>query len=243
MGALNMSSESAALYDTIYVRSKLKDYRAEAALLAGIIRQRQPDAATLLDVACGTGEHARHLAEQYGFRVDGVDIEPEFVRAAAGKVPGGQFHQGDMVDFALGKQYDVVCCLFSAIGYVCGADPLRRALARFRAHANPGGLVIVEPWFEPEQWQPGRVTHVFVEHAGGLVCRVAHAGQENEISVLDLHYLIGTPQGIEHRSEEHRLQLRTRAEMQEAFAAAGLRAEYDEPGISGRGLYLASVPE
>ena len=238
-----MFSASAAVYDTIYVGGKLKDYRAEAAALAGIIRQRRPTAATLLDVACGTGEHARYLAEQHGFRVDGLDIEPAFVRLAAAKVPGGGFFQANMVDFAAGQRYDVVCCLFSAIGYVPGADPLGRALARFRAHANPGGLVIVEPWFEPEQWQTGRVTHVCVEDEHGLVCRVTHAAQEANISVLDFHYLIASPQGIEHRAEVHRLQLRTRAEMQAGFAAAGLRAEYEERGISSRGLYIAGVPE
>ena len=237
-----MFSDSVDLYDAIYVGARLKDYRGEAAALAGLIRQRQPDAVTLLDVACGTGEHAKHLAAEFGFQVDGVDLEPGFASRAASKVPGGRFHVGDMTEFALDSRYDVVTCLFSAIGYVRDAGSLRRALERFRAHANPGGLVIVEPWFEPEQWHPGRVSHVCVPGDESLVCRVSHAGVEGSTSIVDFHYLIGSPAGIEHRREVHRLQLFTREKMLAAFVAAGLQAEHDAEGISGRGLYIATVP-
>jgi len=234
-------SRSADLYDAIY--SKFKDYRAETATLAGLIRQGCPDARTVLDVACGTGEHARYLTEDFGYLVDGIDLEPGFVALAGAKVPAGSFYQANMVDFALHTRYDVVICLFSAIGYLRGARSLRRALRRFRAHVNPGGLLIVEPWFEPGQWQPGRVTHVSAENAGVLVCRVSRAGQEGTTSILYFHYLIADADGIKHRSEVHRLRLFTREEMLGAFAAAGLDAQYDTHGLSGRGLYLATVPQ
>ena len=41
--------------------------------------------------------------------------------------------------------------------------------------------------------------------------------------------------------EHHELALYTRAEMAECFARAGFeRVDYDEQGIMGRGLYIAS---
>lgn len=49
-----MFEKSARIYDTIY---KFKDYAAEADLVTRYIRASAPDAATLLDVACGTGLH------------------------------------------------------------------------------------------------------------------------------------------------------------------------------------------
>jgi Methyltransferase domain len=55
---------------------------------------------TVLDVACGTGEHARLLAAQ-GFVVDGLDLDPAFVRIAEQKHPAGQFFAADMRDFHL----------------------------------------------------------------------------------------------------------------------------------------------
>ena len=77
-----MFSESAELYDLVY--SSFKQYGTETDAVAAIIRSVNPDARTVLDVACGTGEHARLLGERHGFEVDGVDLDPVFVRIAAG---------------------------------------------------------------------------------------------------------------------------------------------------------------
>ena len=63
-----MFSESADLYDKIY--TKLKNYRDEAEKVAACIKQLRPDAQSVLDVACGTGEHGRFLSA--GYRVDGT---------------------------------------------------------------------------------------------------------------------------------------------------------------------------
>ena len=236
-----MFSDSVHLYDAIYLGSGLKDYRAEAAALTALIRASRPGAESLLDVACGTGEHAKWLAADGGFRVDGLDVEPGFVRRAAEKVPVGAFHVADMTDFALDAKYDVVTCLFSAIGYVRDATALERALRCMRAHLRPGGLVLVEPWFEPEQWHAGRVYHLSVEVDDGRVCRVSRSDVDGSTSIIEFHYLIASAARIEHRVELHRLRLFTRAEMLAAFVAAGLAAKYLEPGISGRGLYFAEA--
>jgi hypothetical protein len=66
--------------------------------------------------------------------------------------------------------------------------------------------------------------------------------QEGNHSVLEFHYLFGTPAGVEHRTERHELGLYTREEMLAAFAAAGLDAHYEEQGITHRGLYVVRAP-
>ena len=50
---------SAEYYDAIY--ATMKDYRVEATTLAALLRALNPACKTILDVACGTAEHARHL--------------------------------------------------------------------------------------------------------------------------------------------------------------------------------------
>jgi SAM-dependent methyltransferase len=230
-------SASAELYDLIY--AGFKDYPAETAQLAALIRAAHPAARRVLDVACGTAEHARLLSEQYGFVVDGLDLDPAFVRIARRKLPAATVYEADMSAFAVPGRYDVILCLFSSIGYLKTLDNVRRALERFRAHLAGGGIVIVEPWFVPGALTPGRVTVNTAEGEGVTVCRMSHCEVDGCLSRLRFEYLIGRPSGIERASEVHELGLFTVEEMQDCFRQAGLEARYDPQGPSGRGLFLA----
>jgi trans-aconitate methyltransferase len=71
-----------------------------------LIARERPGARTILDIACGTGEHARFLSAD--FEVDGIDIEPKFVEIARTKNPAGNFSVADMRAFQLENYYDVV---------------------------------------------------------------------------------------------------------------------------------------
>lgn len=232
-----MFSESAAFYDVVY--GQFKDYSEECARVGALLREHAPEARRLLDVGCGTGEHARGLT-QLGYRVDGLDLEPVFVEIASGKVPEGAFYRGDMLDFSLGQRYDAVLCLFSSIGYVRTIENVARALSRFREHLAPAGVVIVEPWFEPAAWQKGLVHASLAEGEGVKVCRISSSQVRDGLSVLEFHYLIGRETGIEHRRELHELGLFTADEMKGAFEDAGLEVvRHDPVGLIGRGLYIA----
>jgi len=230
-----MFSESAELYDAIY--SKVKNYEEEAHKVRSWIKKLHPEARTLLDVACGTGEHARFLKEQY--RIDGLDLSPEFVRIAGRKNPAGTYRVADMTAFDMGKTYDVIVCLFSSIGYVVSKEKLHAAIACFANHLNPNGLMLIEPWFTPEQWNPGRPHMITVDEAQLKVCRMNISETRDRKSFFRFHYLVGTPEKVIHFTEDHTLGLFTTPQMKEAFAAADLAVEFDEQGIFGRGLYTA----
>lgn len=226
---------AADLYDLLYLG--MKDYRAEAEGLAELIRERRPGAHRLLDVGCGTGEHARHLSA-LGFEVDGVDLESAFVEIAREKCPQGRFEVADMTVLDLPGRYDVVLSLFSAIGYVRTRDALRRTLVRLAAHLVPGGMVVVDPWFEPGQLTNHYVTMVTGETEGLTVCRMSRTVIEGTISRLEFEYLVGREDGLERRSEIHELGMFTQAEMEDAFRRAGLSAERLPEALRTRGLYV-----
>jgi predicted TPR repeat methyltransferase len=74
----DMFRRSQRIYDAIYA---WKDYPTEAERIDAAIRERRPDATTLLDVACGTGKHLELLRDRY--RVEGVDLDRRCWRSLA----------------------------------------------------------------------------------------------------------------------------------------------------------------
>ncbi len=230
-----MFSKIAAWYDAIY---SYKNYQQESEQIIDRIRTGHPGAKTVLDVGCGTAEHDRYLAKVY--QVDGLDITPEFVQIAAAKNPAGEYCCADMVGFALTKRYDVVLCLFSSIGYVKTFENVVRTLKQFKAHLNPGGIIMVEPWFTRESWHPGEKVYLQTgEREEGKICRMSVSGTEGNLAVLNFHYLLGTSQEIEYFTERHELGLFSVEEMHKAFDQAGLSVTFDQEGLTGRGLYVA----
>jgi SAM-dependent methyltransferase len=231
-----MFRESTELYDAIY--RDHKDYAGESERLAELIRSRSPDAVRILDVGCGTGEHARLLAERHGFAVDGIDVEERFLEIARSKVPNGEFVRVRMEDFHLGRRYDAVVSLFGSIGYVKTRKGLERSLSSMARHLKRDGVLVVEPWFEPGALQPGYVTVQTVELKELKACRMTHTDVRGRLSILRFEYLTGDAEGLRRASEVHELGLFTREETEAAFRKAGLEVEYDPEGSPGRGLYI-----
>lgn len=233
-----MFSESAEFYDAIY---SFKDYAAEAAEVAARVRSIHPKARTILDAGCGTGEHARLLAATHGFEVDGLDIDPALLRIARNKHPTGRFFVGDMSDFRLDQRYDAILCLFSSIAYLITVERVQSALACFCHHLDRGGTLLVEPWFSPGALSAGRIFRHTGTYQHMHVERVSRTEIDGRISRLHFDYRIDAPDGVRHATEVHELGLFTPDEMRTVFEAVGLRAEFDSVGITGRGLWVATV--
>lgn len=237
-----MYTESAAFYDALY---STKDYEGEADTLCRLIEQHKRSPGTLLlDVACGTGRHLAFLRKH--FAVMGLDLENNLLEVARRRCPGIEFYHADMLDFDLGELFDVVTCLFSAIGYVKTLDNMRLAVGNMARHLKPGGVLIVEPWFSPETWHPGRIHASSVNEPELKVARmtisemIVETGEHFSRNVY--HFLVGTPQGVRYFTETHIMGLFTHDEYLDAFAASGLEVVYDPDGLTGRGLYIGRRP-
>jgi SAM-dependent methyltransferase len=229
-----MFRKSQRFYDAVY---SWKDYRSEVDRLDRVIRERNPSARTLLDVACGTGKHLELL--RHRFRVEGLDLDPEMLAIARRRLgPDVPLHSGDLVGFDLGREFDVVTCLFSSIAYARTADRLGAAIGSMARHVAADGLLIVEPFFSPDQWEPGHLDSTVVDEPDLKVVRMVLSGPAESPMTMSFNYLVGTPEGIDHFTEEHEVGLFTDQEHRDAFRAAGLEAEHDAEGLMGRGLFI-----
>lgn len=235
-----MFKRSANYYDTIY-DAVGKDYRREANRLRVLVRRHKKSVGnTLLDVACGTGRHISYLKSS--FEVEGLDLDLNLLAIARRRNPGVRFHHGNMLTFNVHRQFDVVTCLFSAMGYMKTVQELRQAIKNMVRHLKPGGVLIVEPWLTPDAYQPGRIDAVFVNEPKLKVVRMNRTAVKGRISILDFHYLIGTPQGIDYFREHDEFGLFTHDQYSRSFRAAGLKVVYDPKGLIGRGLCIGIKP-
>src|SRR5215510_3129078 len=205
-----MFSQTAQYYDTIYLA--MKDYGAEADKLTAFIDQyRRSPGNCLLDIACGTGLHLSYL--KHRFQVEGLDLDEQLLAMARQRNPEVPLHHADMIDFDLGRTFDVVTCLFSSIGYVKTLANLSRAIQCMAQHLSTGGVLLIEPWFTPETWRPGTIHARFIDEPDLKMARINTSFVDGQLSSMDMHYLIGTPEGTEHYIERHELGLFTSDEM------------------------------
>ncbi|WP_329621500.1 class I SAM-dependent methyltransferase [Streptomyces sp. NBC_01255] len=229
--------DHADVYDLFYL-GRGKDYAAEASDIADLVRSRTPEASSLLDVACGTGTHLEHFTKEFADTA-GLELSEDMLTHARTRLPDATLHQGDMRDFRLGRRFSAVVSMFSSVGYLRTTGELDAAVASFAQHLEPGGVVVVEPWWFPETFADGWVSADVVRRDGRTVARVSHSVREGNATRMEVHFTVADPgRGVRHFSDVHLITLFQQAEYEAAFTAAGLRVEYVEGGPSGRGLFV-----
>ena len=232
-------------YDHIY-DALGKDYAAEVGRMrgvledAGLVHEDFADPPRLLDIACGTGRHLEELKE---FDRCGVDGDLTMLEIARERCPDVSFVHSLMLDINpddLGEPFDVVTCLYSSISYLQGVDQLHQAISLFASCLKPGGILLIEPFLEPQEVieDSKKPWAVFVDEADLKLSRANYTKMDGRKMNLEFHYLIAEDGVITRPIEEHELWIFTRSEFAEAFREAGLEWRYLAGGISGRGLHM-----
>jgi ubiquinone/menaquinone biosynthesis C-methylase UbiE len=228
--------ELAKYYDAI---NDWKDYAGESARLETIARRfGRPGRTTWLDVACGTGRHLEFLRRRHSTM--GVDASPQMLRVARHRLPHVRLLRGDMRTFHLKRRFDVVSCLFSAIGHLRTRDDVGRAFANFARHLDPGGVAIVEPWIAPSAFRAASI-HLRTHASPALtVIRLASSSRRGNRSRIRYHFLIGEPgRNIRHYEETDVGLLLPREELLRLMKSAGLKPRFLARGLTrGRGLLV-----
>jgi ubiquinone/menaquinone biosynthesis C-methylase UbiE len=186
MKKLGMYEEPARYYDLIY---SFKDYKKESERLKVIIRKyKRSKGNSLLEVACGTGKHLEYLKKD--FSCTGLDLNEEMLRLARKRFHGIKFIRANMIDFQLDRNFDIITCLFSSIGYVKTYKNLEKTLKNFSKHLKVGGVVIIEPWFTKATYKLGS-PHLKVYQDNDIkIVRAGVSNAKNGISISEMHYLV-----------------------------------------------------
>lgn len=192
----------ASLYDSLYGD---KNYEAECDLLEEIFHRYCPELRpTILDLGCGTGNHALSLARR-GYQVVGVDRSPEMLAIARDKssklgnnaalqVPA--FHQGDLRTLDLGQQFDAVLMMFNVLGYQLANDDVLTALTTVRRHLKPSGLFVADLWYGPAVLAQRPSDRVKVIHTPeGKIIRTANATLDTFHHMVEIQYHVWHFQG------------------------------------------------
>ncbi len=135
----------AELYDLFY---SSKDYQKEALFIHQCIQKAGIQSAEILELACGTGNHALQL-EKLGYSLLSTDYSADMLKVAQSKNTGKniRFQWMDITDFNLGsKKYKVIVCLFDSIGYVQSNENIIKVFSSVAAHLEEGGIFIFEFW-------------------------------------------------------------------------------------------------
>lgn len=112
------------------------------------------DAKGLLDIGCGAGRHALELAQR-GYRVTGIDREPEMVAYVRAEAKRRGLPVEALVDdlsrLRVGGTYDTAYCLMDTFRFLLTNEEILAHLRAVAQRLAPGGLYIIDFWV-PRQW-------------------------------------------------------------------------------------------
>ena len=139
-------------YDTLY---QDKDYVEECKLIDRLLQvYGNGPVRTVLDLGCGTGNHALPLAQR-GYEIVGVDRSAGMLESARKKAISQQingkanFYQDDIRSVQLQRAFDASIMMFAVLGYQLENRDVLAALRTARKHLHSGGLFIFDVWYGP----------------------------------------------------------------------------------------------
>lgn len=145
-------SQYADQYDRLYAQ---KDYRLECDLIEAVAeRFARARPRTILDVGCGTGQHAIELAAR-GYELTGVDLSEAMLaharRKSASLTAAARLRwlQGDARNFDVGSTFDMAIMMFAVIGYLTSNAQVLESMRNIRRHLVAGGVFACDFWFGP----------------------------------------------------------------------------------------------
>ncbi len=181
----------------------------------------------VLDLACGSGEHAVRLAKR-GLAVVGVDIAPSLVAhcrelaAKEGAEEGAKtasFRQGDMRELDYDGAFDALLLLSGSFGFY-DDETNEDVLARMARALRPGGQMLIDV-FDPTRMVVRPPRRSWSQYGGGYGLSTRWWEPESCTYVSEFVF-IDTEGSLNVSAEQERIRVYTVPEWRRLFAGAGL---------------------
>lgn len=140
------AEDYACVYDILY---RDKNYEKECDFIEALFEKWNYQPKTILDLGCGTGEHAVILTKR-GYKVTGVDRSSPMLEIARKKARDKgleiEFIEGDLTNISLNRKFDAVISMFAVISYQTTNEAVSSVCKLARESLVPGGLFMFDCW-------------------------------------------------------------------------------------------------
>lgn len=220
-------------YDHLYHD---KNYQAETDYLVNIIEKYHDNPKSIVDLGCGTGKHAKLLAQR-GYEVMGVDSSEEMIGIAS-KNSDLNFQLADISSFHFDKKFDVALSIFHVFSYLTENEELVSSFANINKHLAEKGLLIIDVWHTPavHKQLPEARTKV-VENEKLKIVRKANPVIDSLNNTVDVKYELDVldkeTQTTEHIEEDHNIRHFSKPEIELLGKYTGFKVIHSEELITG----------
>lgn len=140
-------------YDLLY---KDKNYSGETEYIYSLINQFCPQTKNILELGCGTGIHAKQLAEK-GYYVEGIDLSETMLSRAIERQSEStaavsqrlSFLEGDIRTYESALRFDTIISLFHVMSYMTTNEDLNQTFKTVKKHLRSGGIFVFDCWHGP----------------------------------------------------------------------------------------------
>lgn len=190
----------ADVYDLLY---QDKDHQTECDVLEQMFQVYSTEPVErILDLGCGTGNHALLLAQR-GYKVVGIDRAEAMLALARQKARQYRlsprqltFTQGDICDLDAGQRFDAVLMMFAVLGYQLENRDVLRVLQTAHRHLKPGGMLIFDVWYGPAVlYQRPQQRIKVIPALGGKILRVASGELDIASHITTVSYYLWQLEG------------------------------------------------
>ncbi|WP_372712754.1 class I SAM-dependent methyltransferase [Ilyobacter sp.] len=232
-----MYQEFAKVYDKFM---EFADYDGWHDFVSYVIEGNNPNAKTLLDLGCGTGEVLKRFVGEY--ECTGVDLSEEMLSVAEDKLKNldknVQLLCQNMKDLSLDRKYDIVISLFDTVNHLVSIGDLEKLFEKIKKHLETDGVYIfdvVDRNFMDEMFPDG----FFIDQREDMTVIWEHY-QEGQLDYIDTTFFVEEKDGLYKKyTEKHTKKIFTHREIQMAAEKSGLHVEniYEESNLAGERFF------